>query len=163
MRRDFANIILAQNAQAGFRPGDEAAHRAAAALADRFDAPTIIALTDAVTFLERMGGQLHVVTLRERIDQEGNMVEHDAPGSEWLTLAFHLRYETQDARVALAKPPESILGVPVTDMAEPPMPVAAEPAESLRDEIEAEAEALGHAQRVGEEADFEEPAATVQE
>lgn len=149
MRRNLADIVFQDGAEQGYRPGDEHAHRAAAALADRFDAPTIIALTDAFSFLKSMGGQLFVITLRERVDIAGNLVDEKEPGGEWRTIAMRVAYETQDGRVAAAKPPKEILGVEVTEFREPPTRVelgaateVPEDEHDLRDEIEAEADAL---------------------
>lgn len=138
MKRDFATVIFEENFQAGYRPGDEHAHRAAAALADRFDAPTIRAVADALSFLDRIGGQMYVVTLRRQVAED-----------EYETEALHLRYETRDAKMHIAPPPEHVGSVPIEDFSEPPTrieidaPVGEEEVETdLRDEIEAEAEAL---------------------
>jgi hypothetical protein len=122
MQRTFAEILFRQNEANGYRPGDDAAHRAAAALADRHDAPTIAAIFDALAFAERVGGQFHVVTLREKFNDLGEHVADDAEG-EWETAALLIKYESRDARIILAKPPEQVFGVPVTEFEEPPTTV----------------------------------------
>lgn len=113
-QRNFVDLSFPAHESAGLMPGDEHAHRAAAAMGDRFDAPTIIALTDALSFLDRMGGQLYAVTLRERVNLRGQMVSEGEPG-EWRTIALRISYETRDGRISQAKPPKEILGVPVAD------------------------------------------------
>ena len=148
MRRDLFDSVFRHNQEAGYVPGDEFAHRAAAALADRFDAPTIIGLTNVFTFLKEMGGQAYVITLRERVDATGALVPADEPGASWRTMAMRCSYETQDARVDAAKPPKDVLGVAVTDFNAAPHHVeldveeAPEAETDLRDEIEADADAL---------------------
>jgi hypothetical protein len=118
LKRKFAEVIYQENAQDGFVPGDEAAHRAAAALADRADAPTIGALTDMLAFLERVGGQFHVTALRL-----------EANPDEWETHGFGLMVETRDARLKVAEAPEDVRGVSITDMQGPPAKIEAEPVE----------------------------------
>lgn len=142
MRRNLGDVVFSDQA------GTEDAHRAAQALADRFDAQTIITFTNAMTFLKEMGGQIYVVTLRDRIDAEGNLVSKDAQGSEWRTLAMRFVYETQDARVDAAKAPKDVLGIPVTEFQEDPVHIEPDVAfaapdveQDVRDEIEAEADA----------------------
>ncbi len=110
MKRNFAEVVYQENAQDGFAPGDEAAHRAAAALADRADAPTIGVLTDMLAFLERVGGQFHVTALRL-----------EANPDEWETHGFGLMVETRDARLKVAEAPETVRGVAITDMQGPPV------------------------------------------
>jgi len=144
-RKLIGDIVLAQNEELGFYPGDEAAHRAALALADRFDAPTIIALTNALTFTQEMGGQFWAVTLRERVNEAGEFVPEDQSG-EYQTVMLRFEYESRDARIAKATtPPSHVGGVPVSDFGEAPTkievkapPVTDEEPESLRDEIERE-------------------------
>lgn len=160
MRRPFADVVFDEEFV-----GSEASHRAAAALADRLDPGTIIALTDAMAFLERCGGQFHVVTLRRKVDFEGRSVAEDEPG-EWRTQAFHFEYESRDAKVTLARPPAAVAGVPIVDFSEPPTLLETEedPApdveSDLRDEIEAEAAEMDlSSEEPGErvEEDAEEP------
>lgn len=130
MKRKF-EVIYPENHQDGYLPGDEAAHRAAAALADRADAPTIAALTDMLTFLERVGGQFHVTALRLASEvQEG----------EWDTQGIGFNFETRDARVMVAKAPEEInfgqlTGVPITDSQAPAVEVEVESGEPGTDEL----------------------------
>lgn len=140
MKRDFATVIFEENFERGYRPGDEHAHRAAAALADRFDAPTIQAVADALSFLNRIGGQMYIVTLRRQVAED-----------EYETEAIHVRYETRDAKMHIAPSPDQVGAVPIQDFSEPPTRIeidapgreAEEEVETdLRDEIEAEAEAL---------------------
>lgn len=113
MKRNF-EVAFPENEVNGYVPGDEAAHRAAAALADRADAPTIAAFADALAFLERIGGQFHVVALRRAV------------GEEFETVGLGFRYETRDARVQIAEPPEEVFGVAVTDSGAPAVVVAQE-------------------------------------
>jgi len=121
-----ADIVFPLNEQEGYEPGDQNAHRAALAMADRFDAPTIIAVTDALRYLTMRGGQLEIVTIRERFDDQGNRVSKDEPG-EYETLSLHLFYETRDAKLARIKPPTEIRGVPVEDFDRPPTEYDPEP------------------------------------
>lgn len=113
MKRRF-HTLYRENAGTGFQPGDESAHRAAAALADRADAPTIGALTDILTLLERFGGQFHVTALR---------LEN---GEEWETEGIGFQYESRDARLKVAAPPAAVAGVPISNMEEPAPEVEAE-------------------------------------
>jgi hypothetical protein len=122
MKRKWAEVLFRQNEAMGYMPGDEAAHRAAAALGDRFDAPTLAAIGDALAFLERVGGQFHVVTLREKFNAAGERVEESELG-EWQTAAMLIEYESRDARVILARPPEAVFEIPVTEFTEPPVEV----------------------------------------
>jgi hypothetical protein len=122
MQRTISESVFPHNEDQGFSPGDQHAHRAAAALADRFDAPTIIALTDAMAFTTRIGGQLHAVTLREWVDAQGNLVPEDEPG-HWSTMAIRFLYETRDGKIVAAKPPKEILGVHVEEFDQPPTPI----------------------------------------
>lgn len=152
MKRNLAEILFPAAEREGFVPGDEAAHRAASALADRFDAATIIAVTDALSFASRVGGQLLVTTLRTRLDASGRPVGEDQDG-EYRTVGLSLDYESRDAKVEEIRRPERVFGIPVTDASEPPTQIDTAPPEptngavepdgsDLRDEIEAEA-ALG--------------------
>lgn len=144
MERKLGESIFPLNEEMGFRVGDEAAHRAAAALADRLDAPTIVMLVDALAFLSRVGGQLYVGTVRQKINAQGQPAAKDEPG-EYQTFGMALVYESRDASFYMAKPPEQVLGIPVLPLEEH-MEMAVEsggPAEpevepDLRDEIEAE-------------------------
>lgn len=126
MKRNF-EVIFAEDNQIGFEPGDEAAHRAAAALADRADAPTIGALTDMLTFLERIGGQFHVTALR---------LESAPDAGDWETCGLAFNYETRDARVKLADAPEQVFNVPVTDSQAPATEVHMGDAEELAESLE---------------------------
>lgn len=156
-RRPLPDLIFEQHRREGFVPGDEAAHRAASALADRFDAPTIIALTDAMAFLELMGGQLYAVTLRERLNAEGRLAKDGEPG-DYVTAVMRLEYESRDARVVEAPEPDEVLGIEVTDFSkaptrlEPEAPAPPEDENDLRDDEPAEADAS---------ADQDEPVALV--
>lgn len=127
-----ADIAFPLNEQEGFEPGDQAAHRAALALADRFDAPTIIAVTDALRYLTMRGGQLEMATLRERVGRDGAPVGKDEPG-EYVTLGMTIFYETRDAKLARIKPIAEVRGIPVEDFDQPPTeyadPEAGSPAE----------------------------------
>jgi len=114
-----ADLIFPLNQQEGYEPGDEAAHRAALALADRFDAPTIIAVTDALRYLTMRGGQMEMATLRERIGPDGQPVGKDDPG-EYVTLGLTIFYETRDAKMARIKPIADVRGIPVEDFDRPP-------------------------------------------
>lgn len=147
-RRNIADIVFEENRRLGFLPGDEAAHRAAAALADRFDAPTIIALTNGMAFMEAMGGQLYAITLRERLNAEGRLAEDGEPG-EYETAVIRFEYESRDARVVAAPAPTDVIGIPIEDFSQAPTRIEADPGApeqpdvepDLRDEIEAEADA----------------------
>lgn len=146
-QRKIGSSAFPGNERAGFVPGDQHAYRAASALADRLDAPTLIALTDAISYAVTMGGQVFAVTLRDWVNRNGEEVPEDQPG-EWRTVGISFFYETRDARMVIAKPPEEALGVPVTDFRDPPTirveddasPAAPEVETDLRDEIEAEVE-----------------------
>lgn len=147
MKRDFATVIFAQNAQEGFGVGDQAAHHAALGLAQRCDAPTILALTDLMAFLDRVGGQAHITTLRRRDEDE----------LSYTTEALAIGYETRDAKVVVAQGPQMIpiegadgvpVEVPVEEFDQPPTrveierPAAPDVEDDVRDEIEHEADAL---------------------
>jgi hypothetical protein len=119
MERNFATY-LAENMQQGYVPGDEAAHRAAAALAERADAPTILALTDMLALLERIGGQFYVTSVR---------IKDSALGPDWHIAGVTFDYETRDAKVERLEPPEEVDGVPVTDSSGPGITVEIERAE----------------------------------
>lgn len=142
MKRSY-QVIFLENQKQGYAPGDQAAHFGANALAEKTDYPTIEAVTDMVTMLERIGGQMYVTALRIKNVETG---EYDTHG-----LAFN--YETRDVRLVEAGPPEEAFGFPVTDSQAPPEVVTVEagptpelegddfePGEAadLRDEIEAE-------------------------
>jgi hypothetical protein len=116
MERLLAQVVYPENQQAGFAVGDEAAHRAALDLAERADAPTIMALVDSLRCLELIGGQLHIITLRTAATQDG----------PWETKGFAINYESRDASMVQPKPPEEVFGVPVTELGEP-SPELAEP------------------------------------
>jgi hypothetical protein len=134
MKRKFAEILLRENVENGFYPGDEAAHRAAASLGDRLDAPTLAAIGDAFAFLERVGGQFHVVTLREKY-RDAERVSDEAEG-EWLTSGLALFYESRDARIVIAKEPAEAFGLPVEEFAKPATEIAVseeEPTETPED------------------------------
>lgn len=109
MKRDYSVVYL-ENQQAGYAPGDDAAHRAAAPLADRADAPTVAALLDALTLLERIGGQFHITALRIQ-DENGNYETHG--------LGF--RYDTADAKGKPVSKPREVAGVPITEAGESPV------------------------------------------
>jgi hypothetical protein len=118
-RKRVDDIVLQQNEQAGLFPGDAAAHRAASALGDRFDAPTIISLTNLLTYISEMGGQGYIVTLREKLTPDGRLAQDGEPG-EYVTAMLRFEYESKDARVCAATPPQEIEGVPVTEFSEAP-------------------------------------------
>lgn len=146
-QRTIGTSAFPENERSGFVPGDEAAYRAAYALADRLDAPTIIALTDAISYTVTMGGQVHAVTLRDWVDADGRLVPESEPG-QWRTVGISFLYETRDARMQAARPPKEVLDIPVADFQEPAthietdVPAAPEDESDLRDVIEAEADAL---------------------
>lgn len=118
MKRPF-QTVYAENEASGYEIGDQEAHRVAAALGDRADAPTLRAFHDMLTLLERVGGQFHVTAVRtEREDGEFNTVG----------LAFN--YETRDARLKEAAAPDTVLGYPVTPSDSPPTEVDVEQHES---------------------------------
>jgi hypothetical protein len=133
-QRKFVDLLFPTQQAAGFERGGVDAHRAAGALADRFDAPTIIGFTDALSFLDRMGGQLHIVTLREKVDPEGNPLDEKDPSGEWRTLGMRMVYETRDARIHRARDPEEVLGVEIRDFSEPAVAVQPAPAAVMPDE-----------------------------
>lgn len=154
MRRNIAEILFPVNAELGYERGDELAQRASAALADRFDAPTIIALTDALSFIDRVGGQLYITTARRKVNLDGQMVGKDEEG-EFRSFGLTFLYESRDAALTKgpARPPETAFGVEIRDTSEPPTEVqeefvsievpGIEPDEdledvNLRDQIEAE-------------------------
>jgi hypothetical protein len=112
--RKFSVNYLANQAD-GFQPGDEAAHRAAAALGDRADMPTIAAFSEMLAMLERVGGQFYVTALRVP-NEEG----------EFDTLGLVFNYETRDAKIEFLLPPEEISGVPVTDISAEPTRIEVE-------------------------------------
>jgi hypothetical protein len=114
-----ADIVLPINEQEGYEAGDQSAHRAALAMGDRFDAPTIIALTDMLSYLMMRGGQASMTTVRDRVGRDGLPVADGEPG-EYRTLGLTIFYETRDAKLQLAKPPERIQGIPVEDFDRPP-------------------------------------------
>lgn len=153
MRRNIAEILFPVNEEVGYERGDELAHRAAVALADRFDAPTIIAVTDALSFIDRVGGQLYITTARRKVNLDGQMVGKDEEG-EFRSFGLTFVYESRDAALTKgpARPPETAFGVEVRDTSEPPTEVEvmdvgdiiAEPPldeKTIRDEIEAEVRA----------------------
>lgn len=113
-----ADIVFPLNEQDGYEPGDAAAHRAALGMADRFDAPTILAVTDALSYLLMRGGQIQMATLREWVDRDGRPTEKDQPG-EYRTLALTAFYETRDAKIQRAKPVTDVKGIPVEDFDRP--------------------------------------------
>ena len=133
-RKVIGDIVFAQNEELGYYPGDEAAHRAALALADRFDAPTIIALTNALTFTREMGGQFWAVTLRERVNENGEFVPEDQPG-EYQTVMLRFDYESRDARIAKATtPPSQVGGIPVSDFSQAPTRIEVQEPPPMTDE-----------------------------
>lgn len=123
MERNFDTLYI-RNERAGYQVGDDAAHRAAAALADRADAPTIIALTDLLTMNELIGGQFYVTAVRDKVDRYGNRVPDGDGNFETIGLVFN--FETRDVRVEPAQAPETVLGLPVTDSHAPATQVAVE-------------------------------------
>jgi hypothetical protein len=135
-----STTLFARNEQDGYAVGDAAAHRAAAALADKADAPTIQAVTQMLDFFTLVGGQCHAVTAREKFDRYENRVGDDEDG-EWATTGIVFKYETRDLRVIEAKAPEEILGLPVSDSNGPPVVVEGARPEGL-DEIEMELAAV---------------------
>jgi hypothetical protein len=124
-RKRIEDIVIAQNREQGYFPGDAAAHRAASALADRFDGPTIISFTNLLTFISEMGGQGYVVTLRERLTPDGRLAQEGEPG-EYETAMLRFEYESRDARVVAAPPPEAISGVAVAEFSEAPTLISVE-------------------------------------
>lgn len=104
MHREFGTVFP-ENANQGLRPGDAAAQAVALGLAERCDADTLIAFGDAISLLERVGGQFHVVALRRPVDDS----------EEYETYGIAFRYETRDSRLKVAKAPDQILGLPISD------------------------------------------------
>lgn len=150
-RKRIEDVVLDHNRELGFQVGDAAAHRAASALADRFDAPTIITATNLLTFIHEMGGQGYIVTLREKVTADGRLAEEGEPG-EFETVMLRFEYESRDARVVAAPPPEAIADAAVTEFSEAPtrveLPLEQEEVpEPSTDELEqlAEAEELAEA------------------
>ena len=139
-QRNIAEILFPVNEEIGYQRGDELAQRAAAALADRFDAPTIIALTDALSFVDRVGGQLYITALRRKVDRLGNFVSDEQEG-EFRSAGLAFLYESRDAKVKRARGPQAAFGYPVDDTSAPAVEIEApgEDGYALRDEIEAEA------------------------
>lgn len=131
MKRNFASVY-SENDSDGYRVGDEAAHVAAAALAQRLDAPTIARITDMVTLFETVGGQVYVTPLRVQ--------DPDDPGT-YNVAALVFNYETRDIKVQKFEPPEEVLGVPVTESHEPGVEIEIERPEDLDAEIREKAEA----------------------
>jgi hypothetical protein len=159
-RKLIGDIVFAQNEELGYYPGDEAAHRAALALADRFDAPTIIALTNALTFTREMGGQFWAVTLRERVNEQGEFVPEDQPG-EYRTVMLRFEYESRDARLAKATvPPSQVGGIPVSGFAEVPTRIEVqEPPPMTDEEVETHPEEIEQAAAEERQAPTREPVA----
>lgn len=111
MKRGFRTIYRENEAE-GYVPGDEAAHVAAAALAQRADAPTIARLTDVLTFLDEVGGQFHIYAFRAQAEDD-----------VYQTEALIFDFETRDFKVQPAKPREELGGIPLTDAHLPGTPV----------------------------------------
>lgn len=132
-RKRIDDIVIAQNRDQGYYPGDAAAHRAASALADRFDGPTIISLTNLLTFISEMGGQGYIVTLRERLTPDGRLAQEGEPG-EYETAMLRFEYESRDARVVAAPPPEDIGGVAVSEFSAAPTRIEVEDIEGATEE-----------------------------
>jgi hypothetical protein len=105
MKRSFSSVF-GENRDEGYEPGDEAAHIAAAALAQRLDAPTIRAITDMATLLETVGGQFYITPLR---------VQDDFDPGAYNVEALVFNYETRDIKVQRLEPPQEIQGLPVTE------------------------------------------------
>lgn len=129
MKREFG-VVFPENESVGNEPGDQAAHAVAQGLAERCDAPTLLALNDAMTLLERVGGQFHLVALRKPI--EGS--------DEYETFGIAFRYETRDVRLKEAKAPTEVLGLPVSDCQ---VPESELPETPLEPEETAELETAG--------------------
>jgi hypothetical protein len=140
MQRNLGAVLYSENTEAGYAPGDQYARAAAAALAVRADAPTIVKLTDILTLLEDVGGQVYITGLRI-----------ERPDGRFTFDGFGAKYESVDARMRPAKPPESVeigpIEVPIsdmqepapeTDLPEPPEPEGDDPDHDVRDEIEDE-------------------------
>lgn len=104
MKRNFASVY-SENEQDGYRVGDQAAHVAAGALAQRLDAPTIARITDMVALLDTVGGQFYITALRTQDETDPATYNIEA-------LVFN--YETRDLKVQKYEPPEEIMGIPVT-------------------------------------------------
>lgn len=86
-------------------PGDQDAMNAAMAMAHRFDGDVIRSVSDALTSMDRLGGQLGVQVQRVKVDGEGTPVDRDEPGY-WLTYGFIFSVESRDASVQEIKLPE---------------------------------------------------------
>ena len=96
MKRPF-EVVFSEGAELGYVPGDQVAHRAAAALADRCDAPTLDRFAAVITLLETIGGQVHITALRQE-NQNGR----------YETIGFGFQYESVDARIREAKSPSAV-------------------------------------------------------
>jgi hypothetical protein len=101
----------------GYQPGDEAARGVALGLAEKLDAPTLLALDKLVTLLETVGGQVYVMAVRS---------EDELGSEDFKTVGLDFHYQTRDARLKIEAQPEEALGVPVTDMEAPPVSIAPE-------------------------------------
>lgn len=132
--REF-RVNYPQNDREGFRPGDDAAHRAAAALGDRADQPTIAAFSEMLAMLERVGGQFYVTAFRQKVEEDG----------DFETAGLVFRYETRDVSIEFFSEPTEIAGIPVTDSSDTSVRVLvktpAEPTPEPEPEADREAEA----------------------
>jgi hypothetical protein len=109
MKREFASFY-GENEQDGYRIGDQAAQVAGAALAARTDAPTLQAIADMLTLLERVGGQFYVTAVRIKSELD----------PDWHISGLTFDYETRDAKVQTLEPPDEVRGLPVTDSSAAP-------------------------------------------
>lgn len=122
MKRNIT-VNYAANQADGLIPGDAAAHRAAAALADRADMPTLDAFATMLSLLEHVGGQFYVTALRV-----------ESENGEFDTAGLIINYETRDARIEYFDRPDVVAGVPIVDSAAPTTEAAPEPEAEDEDE-----------------------------
>jgi hypothetical protein len=79
------------------------------ALANRFDGPLIESLHDALTAMDRIGGQLVIQVHRNKYDSDGNAIpreQHNSNPGQWFTDAYVFSYETRDRNVQAIEPRE---------------------------------------------------------
>jgi hypothetical protein len=121
MKRELAKLVFAEHEVRGFAVGDQAAHIAAADLANRADAPTIMALADILRMADLVGGQMTITAFRVGPSQRG----------EWETKGLDITMETRDARLVVVQPPDEVFGTPVTEFLEDAPEVSVEEAAGL--------------------------------
>jgi hypothetical protein len=85
-RRDF--IVVRSNGD-----GEPEAQVKAQSLAGFSDAEFIEAIVHVKAMLDRIGGQVQIAALREKLDKDGQRVEKDDPSGVYQTLGYVFRYE----------------------------------------------------------------------